>query len=421
MRPDLSSAHLVDGHPDPADLRAFARGDTLTLTQTQIIESHLDECTACQDVVRDVAPDPFMQVLLQFGEAQQASPAERRIVEGYHLIERLGEGGAGVVYRARQPSLDRDVALKLLKAGIAASDVELKRWRRECRALAALNHPHIVKIYDAGEQAGTPFLAMELVEGKTLAQHLQAGPLTAADAAGLVGQLAAAVEFAHQHGVIHRDLKPGNILIQSPPEGIEAHSSWNRIGDGTAVARHAICGHPKIADFGLSRFIHEQGQTQTGDALGTPSYMAPEQVRGRQDEVGPPTDVYGLGAILYECLTGQPPFRGASAVETMQLVVSHDPLSISRWRSQVPADLEAICFRCLEKQASRRFATAGALCAGPDGVPGRPAGGGQATRSPALVVSLGAPKPRVGVLRSRRGAGPDCGLRRAALASEDAV
>lgn len=354
MRQDLSAERFLDGHPAADELSAFARGDALTSERMEAIEAHLHECEACQHVVSDVTPDQFMQAVWQYGRDQRTSDV--RMVEGYQLLEQLGEGGAGVVYRARQPALDREVALKLLKSGIAASDVELKRWRRECRALATLNHPHIVKIFDAGEQRGTPFLAMELVEGKTLSQFLQAGPLAAKDAACLVRQLAAAIEFAHQQGVVHRDLKPGNVLL---PSGTDVAATAS--DDGNELAPRAVWGDAKIADFGLSCWINEDGHSQTGDALGTPSYMAPEQVVGQHAKIGPHTDVYGLGAILYECLTGRPPFRGASAVETMQLVVSREPLSIARLRSQVPADLEAICLRCLEKQPARRYATAGAL------------------------------------------------------------
>ncbi|MEM8680040.1 MAG: protein kinase [Planctomycetota bacterium] len=324
-------------HPTAQELIDFARGKVLDDHQLVGIEAHLQDCVRCQQTVAEATPDAFMQAV---GEAKARSPiVDRRLVEGYELLERIGAGGAGVVYRARQPGLDREVAIKVLRSGVTASAAELKRWRRETRTLAALNHAHIVKIFDAGEQTGTPFIAMELVQGQTLAEHLRGTPLSAREAATLVRDLASAMDYAHARGIIHRDLKPGNVLVPDPGQ----------------------LGAAKIADFGLSRWLEEESHTRTGDALGTPSYMAPEQVRGQQDQIGPSVDVYGLGAVLYECLTGRPPFHGASAMETMQLVLERDAAPISRHRVAVPQDLDAICVRCLEKDPTRRYATADAL------------------------------------------------------------
>ena len=326
-------------HPSLTELTAFARGEPLGVERLDAIEAHLAECDRCQQTVAQAEPDPFVAAL-GATEATADPAVGRRIVEGYELFETLGVGGAGVVYRARQPGLEREVALKVLRSGGAACETELQRWRRETRTLGALNHPHIVKIFDAGEQEGTPFIAMELISGSTLAEQLRKGPLSATEAATLVRDLADAMAYAHARSIVHRDLKPGNVLIPA-----------------TGQLRAA-----KIADFGLSRWMEEESQTRTGDALGTPSYMSPEQVRGQHDDIGPATDVYGLGSILYECLTGRPPFQGASAVETMQLVLERDAAPISRHRATVPQDLDAICVRCLEKEPDRRYPTAGALC-----------------------------------------------------------
>ena len=326
-------------HPSQMELTAFARGEPLGVERLDEIVAHLAECARCQQAVAQVEPDPFVAAI-EASSAAGDPAAGRRIVEGYELFETLGAGGAGVVYRARQPGLEREVALKVLRSGGAASETELQRWRRETRTLGALNHPHIVKIFDAGEQEGTPFIAMELVAGSTLAEHLRKGPLSATEAATLVRDLADAMAYAHARSIVHRDLKPGNVLI--PVNG-----------------QLRTC---KIADFGLSRWLEEESQTRTGDALGTPSYMSPEQVRGEHDRIGPATDVYGLGSILYECLTGRPPFQGASAVETMQLVLDRDAAPISRHRAAVPQDLDAICVRCLEKDPALRYSTADGLC-----------------------------------------------------------
>jgi serine/threonine-protein kinase len=263
-----------------------------------------------------------------------ASPPQ---VPGYEVQAVLGHGGMGVVYRARQCALDRSVAVKMLLAGPFASQQELGRFRRETAALACLRHPNIVQVYDAGDVDGRPYFAMELVDGGSLAQKLSGTPQPARPSAALVSTLAGAVEAAHKSGIVHRDLKPANILLTA---------------DGT----------PKVSDFGLARRLGGgDGLTRTGAALGTPSYMAPEQAQGRADAVGPATDVYALGAILYELLTGRPPFRAEADLETVQQVISREPVPPSRLNPNVPRDLETVCLKCLHKEPRRRYATPAAL------------------------------------------------------------
>jgi tetratricopeptide (TPR) repeat protein len=265
-----------------------------------------------------------------------ATADELPTIPGYVVESVLGRGGMGVVFRARHLALNRPVALKMVLAGGYVSPTERECLRREAELIAALRHPHIVPVFDIGETDGRPYFTMELVEGGTLAQKLAGTPLAARPAAALVACLADAVHAAHQLGVIHRDLKPANVLIAP---------------DGT----------PKIGDFGLARRVDGGGATLTGTVVGTPSYMAPEQARGEVRTVGPAADVYALGAILYKALTGRPPFRAATAAETVVQVLTQPPVPPSRLNGAVPRDLETACLRCLEKQPERRYATAAAL------------------------------------------------------------
>ena len=256
-------------------------------------------------------------------------------IPGYEISGLLGRGGVGVVYRARQLTLERDVALKMLLVGEFASPRELERFYREARAVASLSHRNIVQVHEVSELEGRPFFTMELVAGGSLAQRLAGAPQASAAAAELVSTLARAMDFAHREGIIHRDLKPANVLIAP---------------DGTA----------KIVDFGLARRL-EAGEslTASGAILGTPSYMAPEQVRG--SPVGPAADVYALGAILYEMLTGRPPFRSETPVATQLEVLTRDPVPPSQLNVRVPRDLETICLKCLQKEARSRYPSAEAL------------------------------------------------------------
>jgi serine/threonine-protein kinase len=258
----------------------------------------------------------------------------------------LGSGGMGKVYKCLQVRLNRLVAVKMILAGGGIAPEETARFRIEAEAVARLQHPHIVQIHGVGESNGCPYLVLEYVAGGSLAQRLQAGPLPPHLTAELVRTLALAIHCAHQHHIIHRDLKPSNILLTA---------------EGTV----------KISDFGLAKFLEADGAaagsaapralTVSGSVLGTPSYMAPEQADGRTHEVGPVTDVYGLGTILYECLTGQPPFPVANLLETLERVRSEAPVSPRTRHPHVPVDLETICLKCLEKEPERRYPSAQAL------------------------------------------------------------
>lgn len=272
------------------------------------------------------------------GEQNLANEAMGFEVAGYELLGELGQGGVGVVYRARHLELDRIVAIKLL-TDIRASRTQLARFRTEVEAFARLDHPNIVHIYDVGEINGRPYYSMEYVSGGTLAEQLNEGRPVPRRAAELLEALALAVQFVHDQQLLHRDLKPANVLITE---------------DGT----------PKLADFGLAKRLDDtDGHTLTGEVIGTPSYMAPEQAKGHSRDVGPLTDVYALGAILYETLTGRPPFKGNSPLDSLRQIVSDEPVSPSLLQSPIPRDLEAICLKCLEKSPGDRYPTAGELAA----------------------------------------------------------
>jgi serine/threonine protein kinase len=279
-------------------------------------------------------------------------PPEETGVAGYELLDELGRGGMGVVYKARQRALNRLVALKMVLAGAHAAPEDLLRFRAEAEVVAKLQHPNIVQIYEIGEQFGRPYLALELVGGGTLQKKLAGTPQPFRPAAYLVELLARAIHFAHQRGVIHRDLKPGNVLLAVPLEDGSSLSD----PDGAQVA--ALYGIPKVTDFGLAKRLGEDQHTRTGEILGTPWYMAPEQARGQAFAAGPATDVWALGAILYDMLTGRPPFKGATSFETLQQVLHEDPVPPGRLRPHLPRDLERICLKCLEKDPRRRYASA---------------------------------------------------------------
>ena len=258
-------------------------------------------------------------------------------VPGYEVQSVLGRGGMGVVYRARHVALNRTVALKMLLSGAYAAAGALARFRREAEAVAGLRHPHIVQVYDVGQVEGRPYYTMEFVEGGSLAEHLGGVPQTAARAAALTATLAEAVHAAHAGGIIHRDLKPANVLLRA---------------DGT----------PAVTDFGLARDIGgDPTITLSGVRIGTPSYMAPEQAAGRARSIGPATDVYALGAVLYELLTGRPPFRGENALETERQVLEEEPAPPRRLNAKVSRDLETICLKCLAKEPGGRYPSAAAL------------------------------------------------------------
>jgi WD40 repeat protein len=267
-----------------------------------------------------------------------AHPAALPVIAGYEIGELLGRGGMGLVFKAVQTALKRTVALKIVLSGAHAGAKERARFRTEAEAVAQLHDPGIVQIFEVGEQAGCPYLALEYVNGGSLAQQINGTPMPPQHAAQLILELARAVEHAHERGIVHRDLKPANILLTH---------------DGAA----------KITDFGLAKLLHgkEAGPTRSGDMLGTPSYMAPEQAASSSGQIGPGTDVYGLGAILYELLTGRPPFKAESALETLRQVRFVDPVSPSRLQPKLSRDLVTICLRCLEKEPPHRYASAQAL------------------------------------------------------------
>jgi WD40 repeat protein len=357
----------------PTDDRLQALLDERTdAAEAAALEQHLRGCAACQQRLElltsnandprwrtgeaDDAPAPaFLQQLesqvlealadttVRFTPAADAAPAQgdksaaAPDVPGYTIVGELGRGGMGVVYLARQAGLNRLVALKMILAGAHAGPRELERFRAEAEVVARLEHPHIVQIHAIGEYAGLPFLCLEYLPGGNLARRLAGQPQPVQAAAEMVAILAQAVAFAHQHDIVHRDLKPANILLAA---------------DGT----------PKISDFGLAKYVPRDRSARSGDTVvGTPSYMAPEQALGSRAASGTAVDVYALGAVLYEMLTGQPPFRGDSPLETLVQVSHADPLPPRRLRPLLPRDLETICLKCLEKDPRRRYASAAAL------------------------------------------------------------
>ena len=271
------------------------------------------------------------------GRANALDTTELPAVPGYEVLGVLGQGGMGVVFRARHLRLNRPVALKMILSGPYAVREERERLVQEAEAVASLHHPNIVEVYDAGDIDGRPYFTMELVEGGRLSEKVNGVPQPARDAAALVAVIADAVHAAHQKGIVHRDLKPSNVLLTA---------------DGT----------PKVTDFGLARRLEvDSGMTVSGSPMGTPSYMAPEQARGEKAAVGPASDVYALGAILYDLLTGRPPFRADTSAATLQQVVTCEPVRPTRLNPRVPRDLETICLKCLHKQPGRRYATGATL------------------------------------------------------------
>ncbi len=254
------------------------------------------------------------------------------VVPGYELLALVGRGGMGRVYKAVHLGLGRTVAIKLLTA--TDDDDQLARFREEARAVAHLQHPNIVQVFESGTVHGQPYFSQEFLEGGSLAAKLREGPLSPEAAATLLETVARAIHHSHKHGVLHRDIKPANILLAA---------------DGT----------PKVSDFGLAkRLDRETNLTRTGEILGTPAYMAPEQASGVANDVGPAADIYALGALLYELLTGRPPFQGPDALQTVMMVLTMDPVSPRALQPQVPKDLETICLKCLEKSPKKRYATA---------------------------------------------------------------
>ncbi|MGE3807041.1 MAG: protein kinase [Gemmataceae bacterium] len=309
------------------------------------------------DMVLQVGSTKWLEVrsvagLVPGGQAERPTPVEEGTVahestapaavpmptiDGYELLAELGRGGMGVVYKAKQLGLGRLVALKMILAGAHAGAAELARFRAEAEAVARLQHPNIVQVHEIGAQAGQPYFSLEYVDGGTLSTRSAGKPLPPHEAAGLVQTLASAVHYAHERGIVHRDLKPANVLLTRD-------------------------GQPKIVDFGLAKQLDGSDMlTRSGAVLGTPSYLSPEQAAGKTRDIGPPCDVYALGAILYELLTGSPPFRGASSLDTILLVMTEEPVRLRDRQPGVPGDLETICHKCLNKTPAQRYASAAAL------------------------------------------------------------
>jgi hypothetical protein len=375
----------MTGCPTPEELRQLLE-EPEDGTQAAAFTAHLEGCRACQEALEQLTgagarPDPTPAVPVSddgppptlVGEGaflrrleQALRPSTRGSVQagtnadpgappgavgGYEVVGELGRGGMGVVYKAWQGRLRRVVALKMLTAGAAALPEGRARLQTEAEALARLRHPHIVQVHEVGEQDGRLFLVLEYADRGSLAQRLRGAPLPSPAAARLVETLAEAVHFAHRQGILHRDLKPGNILLA---------------GDGAPPtdAADPLAGCvPKVADFGLAKLLvgGADALTQTGGVLGTPSYMAPEQADGKGKEATAAVDVYAVGAVLYECLHGRPPFRAATALETLQQVLADEPVPPRQLNPAVPRDLETICLKCLRKEPHKRYAGAGAL------------------------------------------------------------
>src|SRR4051794_34381327 len=252
----------------------------------------------------------------------------------YELLEEVGRGGQGVVFRARQKSLNRTVALKVISLGQWASKAHLKRFRREAEAAASLDHPCIVPIYEVDEPDGSCYFSMKFVEGGQLDELIRREPMPIRRAVELIAKVARTVHYAHEHGILHRDIKPGNILLDAK-------------------------GEPHLTDFGLARLVEsESSVTQTLDVLGTPSYMAPEQAVGNNTAVSDATDVYGIGAVFYQLLTDHPPFAGGATYETIRLLLDTEPRQPRLLNPKIDRDLSTICLKCLEKDPKRRYSSA---------------------------------------------------------------
>jgi WD40 repeat protein/serine/threonine protein kinase len=288
-------------------------------------------------------------------------------IPGYEILEELGRGGMGVVYKARQQRPERLVAVKVLLPELAGLPEKMARFRAEANAVARLQHPNIVQIFEVGEVGGLPFFSLELVEGGILADQL-GQPWPISQAVAFVEKLARAIHYAHERGIVHRDLKPANILLSDECRVMSDESRNKSPVSHSSLVTHHLALVPKITDFGLAKLLDEEPhngdqvwQTQIGVVLGTPPYMAPEQAAGRTREIGPATDIHALGMILYEMLTGQPPFRAGSVLETLEQIKAQKPLPPSQLLAKKDAKLDAPCLRCLEKDPRRRYANAAAL------------------------------------------------------------
>src|SRR5262245_26055726 len=363
----------VEPLPDPAEPRADPPESILEPPEDPPAPDTPDHLSATGDF--PVLTGPGLTLTADGGGPRDGGPPPvdslRSAVPGYEILSELGRGGMGVVYLARQIGLDRPVALKMILSGEHAGAAERDRFRREAQAVAALQHSNIVQIYDVGEAQGRPYLAFEYVGGGTLAGYLDGQPWPGKPAADLVEALARAVHFAHTRGIVHRDLKPANVLLgNADPAERKPDKSQDPLFRVPASALRV----PKITDFGLAKRFEPDSsfsddsrrtapmvQTRTGAVVGTPSYLAPEQAAGKNRLVGPHTDTYALGAILYELLTGRPPFRGETPLDTVLQVMADDPVPPTHLNRKVPRDLQTICLKCLQKDPKKRYASTEAL------------------------------------------------------------
>jgi serine/threonine-protein kinase len=335
MAKDFSDDPAHQGCDEPVDSGDFPSTQGANATKADRPRAEAGDATKA--VQKDATPWPATAS----GTPERSPQLHWPSIDGYEIVDELGRGGMGVVYKAQQLNLNRAVALKMVLAGPYASPAAISRFMGEAWSAARLQHPNIVQVYDLGEWKGQPYFAMEFVDGGHLARRAARKPFSFREAAEMIETLARAVHYAHQSGVVHRDLKPGNVLLTRD-------------------------GVPKIADFGLAKRLNtEDGPTHavtaTGAVLGTPGYLSPEQAAGKTKEVGPPADVYALGVMLYELITGRRPFDDESELSILQRVINEDPAAPSRLKSSVPRDVETICLKCLEKDPRRRYAAAGEL------------------------------------------------------------
>jgi WD40 repeat protein/serine/threonine protein kinase len=362
--------------PSAQSLQAYLQGE-LDACSSEDIEVHAEHCKVCQATLAGLAVSSQESLRIATSPERGVADTRERIftslptvkllnlnanlpqIQGFEVLRVLGSGGIGVVYEALQLDLNRRVALKMLKPGVC-DDETLARFQLEAETVAKLNHANIVKIFAQGSVDGRPYLALEMIDGGNLAGRLRHGPLAADVAAAIAEKAARGVHCAHQVGVVHRDLKPANILIERTGGSVREAATGSPTQDAVSGLTANCC--VKVADFGLARRIDStKDLTRTGMLMGTPTYMAPEQTNDSSIHVTPATDVHALGAILYEMLTGRPPFLGAGTVETLLTLVITDAVPPRRLNPGVPRDLETICLKCLQKAPGNRYPSAEAL------------------------------------------------------------
>ena len=311
---------------EPVDARSLAR-------RFHVSPDEVGDCVAVVGEMKEL----LVEEAETGGRSPEGDLPLPELPDDYELLEEIGRGGMGVVYRARQRSLDRVVAVKVMRPGELQFAHALARFQREAQSLARLRHRHIVSVHEVGSAGGHVYYTMDLIEGVPLSRLLERGPLTVARTVRLLRQVASAIAYVHAHGLIHRDLKPANVLVDA-------------VGDAHVV------------DFGLARdAAASEALTSAGNILGTPQYMAPEQALGDLDRIGEACDVYALGAILYECLTGRAPFAGQPLVQLVQAVLNEEPRPPRKLNRRVPPDLEIVCLKAMAKAPERRYPTMRAL------------------------------------------------------------